>query len=192
MAPDPPSVTEILRSWREGDPAAADRLLAIVYEELRSLAAAYMRAERPDHTLQATALVHEAYMRLADADLPWTDRAHFFAVAARTMRRILVDHARARNAEKRGRDWVRTTLEEGLTISATPVLELVEIDRAMERLAAQDARASRAAELHWFGGLTYADTARVLEVSEATIHRDLRLARAWIHRALDVDPHGAS
>ena len=124
MEPDRSSVTEILRSWREGDPAAVDQLFPIVYGELRSLAAAYMRSERPEHTLQATALVHEAYVRLTSADLPWEDRAHFFAVAARTMRRILVDHARERAAVKRGAEWVRTTLDEGIVVSATPALGL--------------------------------------------------------------------
>lgn len=184
MASDPSSVTEILRSWREGDSSAADRLLPIVYGELRSLAAAYMRAERPDHTLQATALVHEAYLRLAAADLPWEDRAHFFAVAARTMRRILVDHARERATAKRGAAWVRTTLDEGVVVSAAPPLELVHLDQAMSELAGQDERAARAAELHWFGGLSYEDTAKVLHVSPATVHRDIRVAKAWIHRAL--------
>jgi len=187
MEPDRPSVTQILISWRNGDGSAFDRLLPIVYGELRALAAAYMHSERPDHTLQATALVHEAYVRLVSADLPWEDRAHFFAVAARTMRRILVDHARERAAVKRGADWVRTTLDEGILVSATPAMELIHLDQAMTGLAEQDERAARAAELHWFAGLSYEDTAKALQVSPATIHRDLRMAKAWIHRALSGD-----
>ena len=184
MEPDRATVTEILHSWRDGDETAFDRLLPIVYAELRSLAAAYLRSERPDHTLQATALVHEAYLRLASAELPWEDRAHFFAVAARTMRRILVDHAREKAAIKRGAGWIRTTLDEGIVVSSVPALELIHLDRAMTELAEQDGRAAKAAELHYFGGLSYEDTAKALSISEATVHRDLRLARAWIQRAL--------
>ncbi|NNE43368.1 MAG: RNA polymerase subunit sigma-70 [Gemmatimonadetes bacterium] len=185
-SPPPSSVTQILQDYRNGDEAALDRLLPLVYAELRSLADGYMRAERADHTLQATALVHEAYLRLAAGDLPWSDRAHFFAIAARTMRRILVDHARERAAVKRGGQWVRTTLDEGIVLSGAPPLELVRLDEAMAELAEQDDRAAKAAELHWFAGLSYEDTARALEVSPATVHRDLRMARAWIYRALDV------
>ena len=185
--PSDAAVTEILRAWREGDESAFDRLFSVVHEELRGLARAYMRHERPDHTLQATALVHEAYARLVGVELPLRDRQHFFAVAARTMRRILVDHAREHAAAKRGGGWVRTTLDEGLVVSATPALELIELDRAMSALAEQDERAARAAELHYFGGLSYEDTAEVLEVSRPTVQRDLRMARAWIERALAAE-----
>lgn len=184
MEPRRESVTEILRSWRDGDASAFDRLVPIVYDELRSIAASYMRHERPDHTLQPTALVHDAFLRLASVDLPWQDRAHFFAVAARTMRRVLVDHARERAAVKRGRDWVRTTLDEGVVISSTPALELLDLDRALETLAHQDPRAAQAAELHYFGGLGYDETARALGISRATVHRELRFAKAWMRRAL--------
>jgi RNA polymerase sigma-70 factor (ECF subfamily) len=186
LEPQRSSVTEILSQWRAGDNSAFDRLFPIVYEEMRALAAKYLASERPGHTLQPTALVHEVYLRLAAADLPWEDRAHFFAVAARTMRRILVDHARERGAAKRGGDWVRTTLEEGLTVSGPAPMELTQLDQAMTDLTVQDERAARAAELHWFGGLSYEDTARTIGVSPATVHRDLRMARAWICRALDA------
>lgn len=178
------TVTQLLQARREGDRDAADTLLTIVYDELRRLAQAYLRSERPDHTLQPTALVHEAYVRLVAADISWEDRAHFFTVAARTMRRVLVDHARERVAVKRGAGWVQTTLDEGIQISATPAIELLRLDAALDELIQQDERAARASELHYFGGLSYEDTARVLEISTATVHRDLRLARAWLHRAL--------
>ncbi|MBD3162024.1 MAG: sigma-70 family RNA polymerase sigma factor [Candidatus Eisenbacteria bacterium] len=177
-------ITRLLRIHREGDRTAIDTLLDLVYDELRGLADSYLRAERPGHTLQPTALVHEAYMRLVGADVPWEDRAHFFAVAARTMRRILVDHARERVAIKRGAGWVRTTLNDGLELTATPAVELLHLDRALQQLAEQDERVARASELHYFGGLSYEETAKVLDVSTATVHRDLRLARAWLHRAL--------
>ncbi|MBD3336198.1 MAG: sigma-70 family RNA polymerase sigma factor [Candidatus Eisenbacteria bacterium] len=177
-------ITQLLRARRDGDRRATDTLLTLVYDELRRLADAYLRSERPGHTLQPTALVHEAYMRLVGADIPWEDRAHFFSVAARTMRRILVDHARERVAVKRGAGWVRTTLTDGIELAATPAAEMLQLDSAMEELARQDERAARASELHYFGGLSYEDTAKVLKISTASVHRDLRLARAWLHRAL--------
>jgi len=178
------SVTQHLQAWREGDENALDRLMPLIYDELRALADRYLRSERAGHTLQATALVNEAYLRLVGAEVPWEDRAHFFSVAARTMRRILVDHAREKNAQKRGAGWVRTTLNTGVAISPEPALEIIHLDRALDQFAEQDPRAARAAELHYFSGLDLEDTAKVLEVSPATVSRDLRLAKAWLQRAL--------
>ncbi|MCA9754826.1 MAG: sigma-70 family RNA polymerase sigma factor [Candidatus Eisenbacteria bacterium] len=178
------TVTQLLRAWRDGDTRADDALLGLVYDELRELARRYLRRESPGQTLQPTALVHEAYLRLVGADVPWVDRSHFFSVAARTMRRVLVDRAREKAAVKRGAGWVRTTLEEGIEIGAVPALELLKLDAALAELEAQDARVARASELHYFGGLSYEDTAKVLDVSAATVHRDLRFARVWLHRAL--------
>ncbi len=179
-----PSVTMLLRSWREGDPAALDDLLPLVYQELRVIAARSFRGERPDHTLQPTALVHEVFLRLVASDVSWNDRAHFFAIAARLMRRVLVDHARSHGAAKRGGGWVRTTLDEGIALAGAPPQEMLDLDRALVRLAEQDPRAAQAAELHYFGGMSHEETAEVLGVSPATVDRDLRLARAWLQRAL--------
>lgn len=177
-------VTNLLRAWRKGDRQALDDLLPLVYQELRSLALRSFRAERRDHTLQPTALVHEAFLRLVSSNVEWTDRAHFFAIAARTMRRVLVDHAREHGAAKRGGGWLRTTLEDGPEIAGTPSVDFIDLDRALERLAVQDPRAAQGAELHYFGGLSHEETAQVLQISPATVDRDLRLARAWLRREL--------
>lgn len=185
-------VTRLLRAWREGNERALDSLLPLVYEELRAIASASFRGERAGHTLQPTALVHEAYVRLAAADVDWNDRAHFFAIAARTMRRLLVDHAREHGAAKRGGDWIRTTLATGLDLAGGPPLEILELDEALDRFARQDARAASAVELHYFGGLSHEETAGVLGISPATVDRDLRLARAWLRRALAVEPESGS
>jgi RNA polymerase sigma factor (TIGR02999 family) len=183
-------VTRLLHAWREGNERALDSLLPLVYEELRAIASASFRGERAGHTLQPTALVHEAYVRLASADIDWNDRAHFFAIAARTMRRLLVDHAREHGAAKRGGDWLQATLDTGLDLAGGPPLEILDLDRALDRFARQDARAASAVELHYFGGLSHEETASVLDVSPATIDRDLRLARAWLRRALADDTTG--
>lgn len=183
-------VTRLLRAWREGDEQALDSLLPLVYEELRAIAAASFRGERAGHTLQPTALVHEAYLRLASAQVDWNDRVHFFAIAARTMRRLLVDHAREQGAARRGGGWIQTTLDTGLDLAGGPPLEILELDQALDRFARQDARAAGAVELHYFGGLSHEETASVLGVSPATVDRDLRLARAWLRRALALDPAG--
>ena len=186
-----PDVTRLLHAWRAGDEHALDSLLPIVYEELRVIASASFRGERAGHTLQPTALVHEAYLRLAGADVDWNDRAHFYAIAARTMRRLLVDHARRQGAARRGGDWIRTTLEAGLDLAGGPPLEILDLDRALDRFARQDPRAAQAVELHYFGGLTHEETACVLQVSPATVDRDLRLARAWLRRSLTPDEGSA-
>lgn len=192
-APDPreaAQVTRLLRAWREGDEAAGDRVMGIVYDELRRIAAARMRGESPGHTLQSTALVHEAYVRLAGADLAWTDRKHFFATAARTMRRVLTDHARARGREKRGAGLDRITLAgvpagdgDGEHVVAAR-LDMVALDAAIEALGELDPRKAAAVDLHYFAGLGYDEVAEALDISPATVHRDLRMARAWLRSRL--------
>lgn len=179
-------VTQILRDWREGDPEAMEALIPLVYDELHQLAAARMRNERSDHTLQPTALVHEAFTRLVDADVPWQDRGHSFAVAARTMRRVLVDHARGRGRAKRGGDVVHVSLDESREAAAAPLGGIGALDDALEALAAFDERKARIVELHYFGGLTHPEIARALDLSPSTVDRDLRLARAWLRRELEA------
>lgn len=176
------SVTELLHAWRGGDRDALDRLIPLVHDELHRLAARHMRSERPDHTLQTTALVDEAYLRLVDAEVAWQDRAHFLAVAATVMRRVLVDHARGRDRGKRA--GVKVTLEEAALVSPSASDDMLALDEALSRLAKNDERSARAVELHYFGGLTYREIGEVLEVSEATVDRDLRLARAWLYKEL--------
>jgi RNA polymerase sigma factor (TIGR02999 family) len=161
-----------------------DELMAAVYEDLRRVARRHMRRERAGHTLQTTALVHEAFLRLADADLPWQDRAHFFAVAATQMRRILVDHARARVRAKRGGPARPLPLDEALAGTARSCEELVEVDEALRRLSAQDPRKGRVVELHFFGGLSYPEIARLLDVSLSTVRLDMRFAKAWLRKEL--------
>lgn len=186
MTPQAPneSVTELLASWRGGDERALDELMPMVYEELRRIAANRMRSERADHSLAPTDLVHEAYGRLVDADLAWQDRSHFFAMAATMMRRVLVDHARSRAAKKRGGDAVRVTLSDLVAAGERPQ-HLLELDDALVALAKVDERKAKAVELHYFGGLEYREIATVLDVSEATVDRDLRFAKAWLARELD-------
>ena len=185
------AVTRLLSAWQSGDMRALERLTPLIYDELRERARRYMRSERPGHTLQATAVVHEAFVKLVEMSVSWQDRAHFFNVAARQMRRILVDHAKARVRNKRG----------GLLTTPAPVDELpdgdlfggpitsgeidvLEIDEALQRLATHNLRLAEIVELHYFGGLTYQELAETLKVSEATIDRDLRLAKAWILRQI--------
>lgn len=176
-------ITRLLREWHGGDERASDELMTLVYQDLRRIAGGYFRSERPGHTLQPTALVHEAYARLVRADVPWGGRVHFFAVAARTMRRILVDHARSRGSEKRGGSAVRVTLDEGLA-PGEPEADLLALDEALGRLAELDERMSRVVELHFFGGMTYGETGEAVGVSEATVKRDLRTAKLWLRREM--------
>ncbi len=190
-------MTRLLSAWQSGDSRALERLTPLIYEELRNRARKYMRQERPGHTLQATAVVHEAFVKLVEMDIPWQDRAHFFAVAARQMRRILVDHAKMRFREKRGGTTTTSSVEElqGLEIGPpTPGdIDVIEIDEALQRLATSNARLAELVELHYFGGLTYQELSETLKISEATVDRELRLAKAWIlsqirpNRRLDVD-----
>ena len=171
-------VSRLLVAWKQGDDIARDQLMALVYDELHQLAGRYMRSER-QMTLQPTALVNEAYLRLADAGVPWTGRVHFFAVAAGIMRRILVDEARRRRADKRGGGEVPLQLDEAL-VAIQPASDLLALDLALERLASVDERKCRVLELRFFAGLTIDETAAALEVSHATVERDLKMARAWL------------
>jgi RNA polymerase sigma factor (TIGR02999 family) len=178
------SVTLLLRAWAQGDQDALGRLTPVVYGELKRLAAAYMRRERPDHTLTPTALVSEAFLRLVGGEHPpYEDRIQFFAVAAHHMRRILVDHARRRTAQKRG-GRERAEPIEGDLLAADRPEELVALDEALVALAAMDERKARAVELHYFGGMSQKEVAAALSVHENTVARDLRLARAWLHRRM--------
>src|SRR5215208_6538284 len=182
----PGDVTVLLRAWSHGDESALDRLLPLVETELRRLARGYMGRERRGHTLQTSALVNEAFLRLTDArHVRWQDRAHFLGISARLMRRVLVDHARARGYLKRGGGAQRVTLHEGLVTSLDPALDLVALDRALEALAKVDARKSQVVELRFFGGLTAEETAEVLHVSPDTIKRDWRLAKLLLLRELE-------
>lgn len=179
-------VTRLLHDWQGGSPAAGDRLIQLVYDELHAIAEARMHGEDPAHTLQATALVHEAYLRLTDARLDWSDRKHFFVVAARTMRRILTDHARARNRQKRGGALDRVTLSGLGTEDELDTLELVALGEAVDALAEQDPRKATAIELHYYAGFSYEEVAEALDISPATVHRDLRMARAWLRTRMDL------
>lgn len=177
-------VSRLLLAWRDGDASALDRLVPLVYDQLHALAQRHLRGERPDHTLQTTALINEAYLRLVGTDVTWAGRSHFMAVAARTMRRVLVDHARARQRDKRGAGAERLDLDKVTLFSPEAGPQLVALDEALERLAALDDRQARAVDLHYFGGFTYDETAELLGVSAVTVHRDLRLATAWLYREL--------
>ena len=182
----PEEVTVLLRRWSDGDEDALDRLMPLIYDQLRGVAHRRLEGERTGHTLQTTALVHEAYARIADADLRWEDRAHFFALAARTMRRILVDYARARMAAKRGGDEDPLSLDD-LSVELPDEgrdANVIALHEALERLEAQDERKARVIEAHVFGGLTYEETAKALGISPATVDRDLRMAKAWLSREL--------
>ena len=182
----PGNVTALLDAWGAGDDRALEQLLPLVEAELRRLARAYMARERRGHTLQATALVNEAFMRLTGArTVRWQDRAHFLGISARLMRRVLVDHARARGYQKRGGGAFRTTLNEALMVSPAPSVDLVALDRALEKLAEVDQRKSRVVEMRFFGGMSVEETAEALHVSEDTIKRDWRLAKLWLLRELE-------
>lgn len=183
--------TQLLQAFGRGDPQAAEKLLPLVYEELRSLAAGFFRRERPDHTLEPTALVHEAFMRLVDQTaIAWKDRTHFFAVAATAMRHILTDHARRRNAAKRGGDWERITLDAAVTPPTESSIDVVALDTALTKLAALDERKHRIVELRFFGGLTVDEVARVLDVSRTTVESDWRGAKAWL--SLELSKEGSA
>jgi RNA polymerase sigma factor (TIGR02999 family) len=177
-------VTSILRAWSEGDRRALDRLTPIIYDELRRLARRYMRQERPGHSLQTTALVNEAYMRLIDYKrMQWQDRAHFFAVSAQLMRRILVDHARRHNL-KRGGAVPHVSLDDAAAVSSEVPTDLVALDDALNALAQLDPRKARVVEMRFFGGLSVEETAAVLNVSPITVMRDWSSAKAWLYREL--------
>jgi RNA polymerase sigma-70 factor, ECF subfamily len=190
MSPSSPAdVTRLLQAWSAGDSTALDELLPVVYRELHQQAERYMRGQSPGHTLQATALVHEAYLRLAgNVSVDWKSRAHFFGVAAKAMRSILVDHARARRASKRGGGAQPVTLTAADEASAQPV-EVIELDETLHRLAELDPRKATLVELRWFGGLSIEEAAEVLAISTATAKREWRTARAWLRR--ELTPNGA-
>src|SRR6267143_527520 len=184
----PHRVTQLLREWTQGDDSALAELTPLVYEELRRLAHHYMEGERPDHTLQTTALVNEAYLRLADQTNPnWQSRAHFFAVAARAMRRILVSYARSNRAQKRGGGGTKIELDEAAILSPEQSNEIVDVHEALEKLGKLDSRKAQVVELKFFGGLNYDEMAEVLKISRVTVRRDWEFARLWLYTEL----HGA-
>jgi len=181
-------VTQLLRAWMRGEDSAKEELYQAVYDELHRLAHRYMSRENPGHTLQTTALVNEAYMKLADAgNLNWQDRVHFFAVSANVMRRILVDHARASRAERRGGQAQQVALEEIIEIPQAQSKDVLALSEALDRLAKADERKSRIVELRYFGGLSVEETAEILKVSADTVMRDWRFAKAWLQRELSGD-----
>jgi RNA polymerase sigma factor (TIGR02999 family) len=185
----PVDVTGLLRKWSQGDEAAADELTPLVYVELRRLAHRYLGRERPDHSLQSTELVHEAYLRLVDQkEARWQDRAHFFAVSGQIMRRILVDHARARHRDKRGGGAPVLVLNEEIDMPEQRSFELIALDDALDTLAKLDPQQSRVVELRFFAGLSIDETAEALNVSRATVNRDWVTARAWLVRELTRNP----
>jgi RNA polymerase sigma-70 factor (ECF subfamily) len=186
VTPASHDVTRLLRAWSDGDKAALDQLVPLVEPELRRLARACMGRERKDHTLQATALVNEAFLRFTGASqIRWQDRAHFMGIAARLMRRVLVDHARTRGYQKRGGGAERVILDEARLVAAQPPPDILELDRALKAFATVDRRRSQVVELRFFGGLTVEDTAEVLDVSAETVKRDWRLAKLWLLRELN-------
>lgn len=181
----PEEITQLLADWRHGDRDALDQLTPLVYEDLRRLAHYYMEGQRPDHTLQTTALANEAYLRLADQTHPnWQDRAHFFAVAARAMRQILVNYANSARAQKRGGGAQKVELEEGALVSPAQSQEIVELHEALGRLTALDSRKAEVVELKYFGGLNYDEIAEVLKISAITVRRDWEFAKAWLYGEL--------
>ena len=181
----PENITHLLNEWNEGDEQALDRLIPLVYDELRQQAARYLRRERNGHTLNTTALVNEAYLRLVQAkEVRWQGRAHFFAIAANLMRRILVDHARRRDAEKRGGSNIRLTLDETIALAKESDVDLLAIDEALDKLATIDEMQARIVELRFFSGLSVEETAAALGVSPKTVKRDWSVARAWLRREI--------
>ena len=182
----PKSVTQLLVAWSDGDPTALNELVPLVNEELRRLARSYMRRERPGHTLQTSALVNEAYLRLVDQkQVHWQNRAHFLAIAAQLMRRILVDHARSHGRQKRGGEAQRMSLDATAIVSKESVVDLVAIDEALTKLAEFDPQKSRIVEMKFFGGLTNDEVAEYLNVSSRTIEREWRKAKAWLKGAFE-------
>ncbi len=193
MEPQSQQITALLQSWSQGDQAAIDKLVPLVYDELHRLAKRYMSDERPGHTLQTTALVNEAYLRLVDSShASWEGRTQFFAVCAQMMRRILVDWARSRRALKRGGDVSTLDLDEALAAAKQPGTDLAAIDDALNALGAVDPRKSQVVEMRFFGGLSVKETAEVLKISEETVHRDWKLAKSWLRRELKAGHPGGN
>ena len=188
-SPLPHQVTSLLQAWNQGDEEALQQLIPVVYDELRRVARRHMAGERPSHTLQTTALIHEVYVRLVDVpSATIRNRVHFFAICARLMRNILVDFARSRQYQKRGGGAVHVALDEALHVSSVPDPDLVAIDDALERLAIFDHRKSQVVELRFFGGLSVGETAEALDISPETVMRDWKLAKVWLLR--ELDPNG--
>jgi RNA polymerase sigma factor (TIGR02999 family) len=189
-----PDVTQLLVNWSKGDQSALDELMPLVYGELRRLAGAYLRRERSNHTLQSTALVHEAFMRLVNQhDVQWRNRAHFYAIAAQMIRRILVDYARSQHAEKRGSGAIKLELDEAMAVAQTGTdIDLLGLNDALDALAELDERQSRIVELRFFAGLSIEETAEVMHLSPASIKREWQTARAWLFRRMTrTSPHDA-
>ena len=184
MPADDQQVTRLLHEWSGGNKEALNRLMPLVYDQLRVLASRCLSAERPEHTLRATALVNEAYLRLVNAELAFNDRVHFYAVAARLLRHILVDHAKSLNRAKRGGGVYKLSLDEALVVGQAAPSGILDLDEALQRLAVHDSRKAEVVELLFFGGLTYDEAAAMLNISAATVHRELRMAKAWLHREL--------
>jgi RNA polymerase sigma factor (TIGR02999 family) len=185
MAQSPEQITGLLQAWRDGDRDALDQLVPMVYDELRRIAHRYMRRQAAGQTLQTTAVVHEAYMRLAGQDkVAWQNRAHFYGVCAQVMRSLLVDRARARGAEKRGGGQYKVSISDGIAASNNPDIDIVALDDALERFAAIDPRKARIVELRYFGGLTVEETAAFLDLSPITIKREWLKAKAWLYNEL--------
>ena len=185
MAAPPEGITQLLRAWGDGDQQALEKLTPLVYNELHRVAHRYMADERAGHTLQTTALVNEVYLRLVDVrGVSWQNRAHFFAICARTMRRILIDFARSRQYQKRGGEAISVTLDNALDVSTQPAVDFVVLDDALKGLAELDPRKTQVVELRFFGGLSVEDTAEVLKISPETVMRDWKFARAWLAREL--------
>jgi RNA polymerase sigma factor (TIGR02999 family) len=179
------NITDLLVSYSRGDKESLDKLMPIVYDELRRQAARYLRRELPGHTLQTTALIHEAYVRLVDQrNVQWQNRAHFFGIAAQMMRRILVDHARTKKRAKRGGSHIKVSLDDANIAVRSQDLDVVAVDEALSRLAKIDEQQSRVVELRFFSGLTVEETAEVIHISPATVKRDWSMAKAWLHREL--------
>ena len=188
MPPEEVNVTQLLMGWGKGDKEALDQLLPIVYEELRRQAARYLRRERVGHTLQTTALIHEAYLRLIDQrSVAWQNRAQFFGIAAQLMRRILVDHARMKHRAKRGGSNIRVSLADAEAFAKNQELDVVALNEALEKLERIDEQQSKIVELRFFSGLTVEETAAVLNISPATVKRDWRMAKAWLHREISAE-----
>jgi RNA polymerase sigma factor (TIGR02999 family) len=185
---EPAAVTQLLQQWRGGKKEALDELMPLVYDQLHKLASKCLRSERPDHTLRTTALVHEAYLKLVNSEVDWQDRVHFYAISARILRRILVDHARTQQREKRGGGADKVPLDDAVLVGPQTSSSILALDEALERLAAHDPRKAQIVELLFFGGLTQDEAAAALDISPTTVHRDLLLAKAWLHRELSGNP----
>jgi RNA polymerase sigma-70 factor (ECF subfamily) len=184
MSEETQQFTQLLHEWSGGSKEALDQLVPVIYDELRKLAGRYLYSERRDHTLRATALVNEAYVRLVSSDVTYQDRGHFYAVAALTLRRILVDYAKSRNRGKRGGGVEKVPIDEAIFIGPEADRGIVELDEALNALAAHDPQKAKVVELLFFGGLTYEESAAVLGISRAGVHREMKMAKAWLHREM--------